>query len=362
MTRILHVITPSHMGGAEIFLNRLLQRSDSTRVQNYCVSGEGRVNAEMRACGMNFDSLPIGGKANLLAVARLRKSARAVDAQLLHSHLSTASWWCGWLTQFGGPPSIGHVHGFTSALWHRRQTHLIANSQAVRADLIRKGMSPERITVLHYPVDPADQRATRSRSAIRDELGVDEQTPVVGCFAHLSIKKGYQELVRAAVTVLRRMPAAQFWCFGEGSLRTELQDFATAAGIADRFRLLGYRRDVPDLMRAIDVMCLPSHREPFGLVYVEAALAEKPVIACLAGGAPEIISHGETGLLVPPMEVPPLTEAIMTILENRSKSAAMGRRGRQLALERFGWPLYLERLAELYDQILDQRQLRRQAA
>ena len=53
-------------------------------------------------------------------------------------------------------------------------------------------------------------------------------------------------------------------------------------------------------MQAIDVMCLPSHREPFGLVYVEAALAEKPVIACRAGGAPEVIAHGETGLLVPP--------------------------------------------------------------
>ena len=54
------------------------------------------------------------------------------------------------------------------------------------------------------------------------------------------------------------------------------------------------------MMGAVDVMCLPSHREPFGLVYVEAALAEKPVIACNAGGAPEIIHHGETGLLVPP--------------------------------------------------------------
>ena len=71
-------------------------------------------------------------------------------------------------------------------------------------------------------------------------------------------------------------------------------------GIADRFKLLGFRRDVPDLMRAVDVMCLPSHREPFGLVYVEAGLAGKPVIACDAGGAPEVIVSGETGLLVPP--------------------------------------------------------------
>jgi glycosyltransferase involved in cell wall biosynthesis len=126
-------------------------------------------------------------------------------------------------------------------------------------------------------------------------------------------------------------------------------------GIADRFKLLGFRRDVPDLMRAIDVMCLPSHREPFGLVYVEAALAEKPVIACDAGGAPEIVVPGETGLLVPP---PPdnataLADAIFTLLDNRTYAAAMGRRARGLALDRFGWPDYLSRLRELYDDVLD---------
>ena len=123
-------------------------------------------------------------------------------------------------------------------------------------------------------------------------------------------------------------------------------------GIADRFRLFGFRRDVPDLMRAIDVMCLPSHREPFGLVYVEAALAEKPVIACDAGGAPEIIAHGETGLLVRPQNVPDLAEAILTLLDNRDHAAAMGRRGRELALDRFSWPSYLARLRDVYDRVL----------
>jgi starch synthase len=114
-------------------------------------------------------------------------------------------------------------------------------------------------------------------------------------------------------------------------------------------------------MRAIDVMCLPSHREPFGLVYVEAALAEKPVIACRAGGAPEIIAHGETGLLVPPpstqvhrggCNIPALADAILTILTSREQAAAMGRRGRQQALDRFAWTAYLNRLHELYEKVL----------
>jgi glycosyltransferase involved in cell wall biosynthesis len=106
------------------------------------------------------------------------------------------------------------------------------------------------------------------------------------------------------------------------------------------------------LMRAIDVMCLPSHREPFGLVYVEAALAEKPVIACEAGGAPEIIEHGETGLLVRPQNVPDLTQAILTLLDNRGLASTMGQRGREAALARFTWHKYLAKLHDVYGRVI----------
>jgi glycosyltransferase involved in cell wall biosynthesis len=275
------------------------------------------------------------------------------------------------------------VHGFTSARWHSRQSHLIACSAAVKDDLIKKGIPANRITVMHSPVDPSDQCPTRLPALVRAEFGAEPDTPVVGTFAHLSPKKGYRELIRAAEIVLRRAPRTQFWCFGEGPLHGELAQYARDAGIAHRFKLLGFRRDVPDLMRAIDVMCLPSHREPFGLVYVEAALAAKPVIACDSGGAPEIIAHGETGLLVPPpfppdvMEAnnirpayffgrrrsphfPPaqnidqLAKAILTLLDNRCVARDMGRRGRELALQRYNWSSYLTQLEALYERALDQ--------
>jgi glycosyltransferase involved in cell wall biosynthesis len=360
--RVMHVITPSRMAGAETFLARLLRRTPGDQVTTRCVVSRKKATVEMRAAGMEFDVLGISGKVNLLAVPRLRRAARDFGADLLHSHLSTASWWCGWLEEVGGVPSIGHVHGFTSAMWHRRQSHLVACSAAVKADLVEKGIPGDRVTVMHYPVDPDDQCATRSPAEVRAELGAEADTPVVGTFAHLSVKKGYRELVQAADVVLRRLPRAQFWCFGEGVLRGELELAAERAGIADRFKLPGFRRDVADLMRAVDVMCLPSHREPFGLVYVEAALASRPVIASQAGGAPEIIEHGQTGLLVPPRDVAALADAILTILDDRSAAGAMGRRGRELALERFTWPRYLARLRELYDRVLDERSAARRAA
>ncbi len=350
--RVLHVITPSRMAGAETFLARLMRRTRPDQVAQHCIASRSAAIVEMRIAGMTFETHGINGKANLLAMPRIRQAARDFHADVLHSHLSTASWWCGWLERFGGPPSIGHVHGFTSALWHAQQKHLIACSEAVKADLIEKGIPPDRITVLNYPVDPNDQKCTRLPADVRAEFGADATTPVVGTFAHLSIKKGYRELVQAAELVLNHIPKAQFWCFGEGPLRGELEQQIRAAGIADCVRLLGFRRDVPDLMRAVDVMCLPSHREPFGLVYVEAALAETPAIACNAGGAPEIIEPGETGLLVRPQNVPDLTQAILTLLDNRTLAASMGRRARELALERFTWPNYLTQLRGVYDCVL----------
>lgn len=351
--RVLHAITPSRMAGAETFLARLLRRSSPELVVNHCISSPSPANDEMLAAQVAFDRIAIGGKGNPLAMLRLRAAARRFDADVIHSHLSSASWWCGWSEKFGGPPSIGHVHGFTSAAWHRRQTHLIACSAAVKKDLIEKGIRGDRITVMHYPVDPNDQRPARTPEQVRAEFGAGPSTPIVGTFAHLSLKKGYRELVQAAYFVLQTMPNVQFWCFGEGPLRQELEQTARDLGITDRFKLWGFRRDVPDLMRAVDVMCLPSHREPFGLVYVEAALAEKPVIACDAGGAPEIIVHGETGLLVPPPpeNADPLADAIFTVLDNRTQAATMGRLAREAALDRFAWPAYLTRLAALYNKI-----------
>jgi glycosyltransferase involved in cell wall biosynthesis len=380
----MHVITPSRIAGAETFLMRLARHVDSKELSLRCVSNRNRIVPEIRAEGLEIDSLGIGGKANLLAVPRLRRAARQFQADVLHSHLSSASWWCGWLEQNGGPRSIGHVHGFTSAVWHSRQSHLVACSAAVKIDLIEKGIAAGRITVMHYPVDPSDQFPTRLPAMVRAELGAEPTTPVLGTFAHLSRKKGYRELVRAAEIVLERIPKAQFWCFGEGPLKDELATCARVAGIADRFKLLGFRRDVSDLMRAIDVMCLPSRREPFGLVYVEAGLAGKPVIACDAGGAPEIITDGENGLLIPPpfphsvlkdsrqsrlsrllfgrkeLEFPPsenieaLADAILTLFDNPMQARAMGRRGRELALDRFSWPKYLAQLQNVYERALAQ--------
>ena len=144
------------------------------------------------------------------------------------------------------------------------------------------------------------------------------------------------------------MPNAQFWIAGEGELWDELHQKAEHAGFLQNVRFLGFRRDVANLMNAIDVMALPSHREPCALVYVEAALSRKPSIGCRSGGAPESIDEGETGLLVPVGDSAAMANALLAASHQSRPRITDGAgrlrsRNRRLRLE----PLYLHARAGL---------------
>jgi glycosyltransferase involved in cell wall biosynthesis len=171
----------------------------------------------------------------------------------------------------------------------------------------------------------------------------------------LSERKGHRELFGAMPAVLGELPATQFWIVGEGKLRNELQQMARQSGVAANVRFLGFRRDVADLMHAIDVMALPSHREACALVYVEAALARKPIVACRSGGTPESIAHGETGLLVPVRDSAAIADALLTLLTNRGCTRQMGQAGYERARELFGWERFVQTLEGVYDRVLDER-------
>jgi glycosyltransferase involved in cell wall biosynthesis len=304
---------------------------------------------EFAAAGLDVKPMAIGGKVSLWAARYLEQAARTFQADFLHTHLSSASWWAGWSERWGGTPSLGHVHGFTNAAWHRQQSHLIAVSQAVKDYLEAQGIAGERITVIHNAADADDMRPTRLPAAVRESLGADVHTPVVGIFAHLSAKKGWLDLFAAIPMILASEPRAQFWCVGAGPLDQRLHKAARRGGFQDAVRLTGYRRDVADLMRAVDVVALPSHREPCALVFIEAALLARPVIGCRSGGTPELVADNETGLLVPPRDPESLAKAILTMFQNRVQAQTMGRRGRERALDQFSWSRYLTELEKVYD-------------
>ncbi len=176
--RVLQVITPSHMSGAEMQLVRMTPHMTARghAVATMIKRGSPAIE-EMHRLGLDTQALRISGKANVAALPILARAAKLHRADLIQSTLSTASWWSGWLERLGGPPSIGHVQGFTSATWHRHQSHLLAVSHAVMRHLVKQGIAPERFTVLHNAISPDDFFATRDPLLVRAELAPRPRRP-----------------------------------------------------------------------------------------------------------------------------------------------------------------------------------------
>jgi glycosyltransferase involved in cell wall biosynthesis len=213
---------------------------------------------------------------------------------------------------------------------------VIANSDATAAAFVAAGGREDKVVVIPSGVDPAPFRAAGQEdpAELRRALGVPDSTRlVVGLFGRVAPWKGQHVAIEAmarleGVTLL--IVGAPL--FGEVAYAEELPRLVERLGVGDRVKLLGFREDIPGLMRAVDVVVHTSLApEPFGRVLVEAMLMERPVIAADAGGAREIVQEGVTGLLVPPGRPDDLAGALRRLLEDSALRVEMGRRGRERA-------------------------------
>ncbi|HEV7993873.1 MAG TPA: glycosyltransferase family 4 protein [Gemmatimonadaceae bacterium] len=218
----------------------------------------------------------------------------------------------------------------TAANW--RAVRVVANSHATADAFVRAGGRRDLVRVVHNGIDPApfDALTPGVRAAVRAELGIAADAFLVGCFSRLHPWKGQTVLLDA----IARMPNAHALIVGgalfsgEAPYEAELRARAELPSFAGRVHMLGARDDVPRLLAACDVVVHASVlAEPFGRVLVEAMLAGRPVVATRAGGVPEVVTDGETGILVPPGDARALTEALDALRRDPARVAQLARRG-----------------------------------
>lgn len=209
----------------------------------------------------------------------------------------------------------------------RLADRIVAVSGDLRRTLRDQAGIQSPIRVIHNGIDGSRFSADAAQR-IRQELGLSPDDLVVGSAVVISKQKGLAYLVEAARTVLDQEPRAKFVVAGDGPLRPELEKLAATIGLGDRFRFLGYRNDVPDLIASLDVYVLPSLWEGLPLALLEALAMGKPIVASRVGGNPEIVEHGVHGLLVPPGDAKALSEAIVQLLRDpafRASAATVNR-------------------------------------
>lgn len=217
-------------------------------------------------------------------------------------------------------------------------TVVIANSEATRESFIQAGGNPGKACVVYNGIDPApfDGVSASEVEAVRRALNLQGKY-VVGCFGRITSWKA-QHVVIEALMALPDTHAIIVGeaLFGETAYSEKLQALVHSLGIQDRVHFLGFRRDIPLLMKLADVVVHSSTApEPFGRVLVEAMLAGTPVIATRAGGALEIIGDGETGLLVTPGSVQELSAAVTQLKDDPEFASRLALAGRQRAINVF---------------------------
>lgn len=211
----------------------------------------------------------------------------------------------------------------------------VANAAALREELVAMGwIPPERVTVIYGGIDLA--RIERADpTGVRAELGVADDALVILVAGRLVADKGHALLLDVLAEIAVEFPRLSVWFAGEGPERDAIERRIAERGLAGVVRLLGFRDDLPRLLRAADLLCHPSRREGIPNVVREAMAAGLPVVATAASGTPELVRHGETGLLSPVGDPAGLRANLVAVLRDSGLRRRLGEAGRTRALAEF---------------------------
>ncbi|MGI5817756.1 MAG: glycosyltransferase family 4 protein [Armatimonadota bacterium] len=236
----------------------------------------------------------------------------------------------------------------------RRMAACFAISHFTAELFAKAGVPRERISIIFGGVRPENYAVTDERvGEVRGEVGLGD-APVLLTASRLVERKGHDTVMRALPRVLERFADLIWLIAGEGPTAEALAALADEAGVADRVRFLGRVDDerLAALYAAADLYVMPSRPvrgalpEGLGLVYLEAAAAGTPSVATRFGGIPDAVADGETGLLVPPDEPDALADAIIELLGDDARRAAMGEAARERVLSEFTWARVAERFLD----------------
>ena len=228
-------------------------------------------------------------------------------------------------------------------------TEVIAISRAVAR---RFAWAPTKVRLIPNGIDLGRFTPRPPSASLRAALGVPPSAPIVASVGRFVEVKGYRYLLEAAAQVARARAGVHWILVGDGELRGELEAHARSLGLAPQVHFTGWRDDIPDVLALCDVFVLPSLREAFGRVLVEAMAMGRPVVATTGGGVPDVVVDGETGLLVDPAASAPLAAAVQTLLENPGRAGHLGAAGRRRAQSTFSLTAHVDAVERAYAELL----------
>jgi glycosyltransferase involved in cell wall biosynthesis/GT2 family glycosyltransferase len=275
------------------------------------------------------------------AILRLARLLRSESVAVLHAHCFDATFVGLIAARLARVPFVFTRHHSDHNVrlgkrWHtridawcaRHADQVIAVSEATRRVMTSIERVPEdQITVIYNGMEPLREPVAEDVERVRRELCLSKKN-VCLMLARLHEEKGHRFLLDAIPEIQARVGHAVFLFAGDGPDRAALQAEVQVRGLGETVRFLGRRDDVPELISLSSVVVLPSLAESFGFVVLEAMSLGTPVVAAATGGIPELVTDGESGLLVPPADSRSLADAISRVIESPQLARSLTERGK----------------------------------
>jgi glycosyltransferase involved in cell wall biosynthesis len=211
-----------------------------------------------------------------------------------------------------------------------------------------------KIELIHPPMDPDLFSSISTRDPYRIPF-TEPTSPVLGMVGRLSREKGHTYLIAAMPEILTIAPEARLIIVGSGPDEQKLKEQVKSLRVAKNVEFVGYTRQVIAELARMDVLFVPSLTEGLPIVVLEAMLVGLPVVGSRVGGIPEAISHGETGILVPPRDTAALVEALRYLVMHPQQAVEMGKQGKRTVLSDFHPSKFLEAHEKLYERLINLR-------
>jgi len=366
---VLYLHHVGELSGAETSLRLLLRHLDPVRVRPLFAGPErGAFPTALAADGVatfpvRFVPLRRPG-AVLGAVRRLVRLVRVHSIDLLHANGPQTNVPAGLAGRIAGVPVIWHARNLVAgSMWDVDRalaplaTRIVCNADAIRRRFAG-GRGWDRSVTIVNAVDTREFHPRVPRAPFRRELGVPDAAPLFGIVGRIGLGKGHEHFIEAALRLLDGGLDAHFVIVGdplfdEDAWRADaLHRLVKDAAREDRVRFVGYRRDVPAVMRGLDVLVLASDAEPCGRVLFEAMASGTAIVATASGGTPEIVRDGVEGLLVPPRDPAALAHAMRVLAADAGTRARLGAAGVARVAAEFTIERHVERMLAVYDRAL----------
>lgn len=338
---LLYVIHSLENGGAETLAIRLAEKIDHKKFQvTVCsLSDMGPLREVLEKKKVPYFTLGKRDGKDLRISFRLRAKLKEYAIDVIHTHNQGPLLYTYLATLLSPKYKIVHTehinmakelsyskkHLLYNRLLYRRLDGFVNIAQHLTNEYcIRFDLSRAKVQTIHNSVDYG-KSIVLSPNSLREQLGLSNTVPLIGNISALRPQKDHETLIRAMKKVCEKFPAAILVIAGEGELQNKLVTLINGLELNRNVKLLGFRSDVDGLLKEFDIFVLSSLYEGLPLCILEAMAAGKPIVATDADGTNEIVTDGETGILVPVKNPDLFADAIVSILGDLEKAAEMGR-------------------------------------